>query len=121
VLRKSYGLGAMTMAGGSFKTPLFVVSWPTGEFGGMGLEGAVKLGFRKELEAVQDSAQRQKLYEDLVAEAYEQGKATSTAAYFEIDDVIDPADSRRWIINALLSAPTVEKGKSKTRPFVDTW
>ncbi|MGI9293717.1 MAG: acyl-CoA carboxylase subunit beta, partial [Pseudomonadales bacterium] len=121
VLRKSYGLGAMTMAGGSFKTPLFVVSWPTGEFGGMGLEGAVKLGFRKELEAVEDPAQRHALYEELVANAYEQGKATSTAAYFEIDDVIDPADSRRWISKALLPLPPVEWGTNEKRPFVDTW
>ncbi len=121
VLRKSYGLGAMTMAGGSFKAPLFVVAWPTGEFGGMGLEGAVKLGFRKELEAVEEPEKRHQLYQDLVAKAYEQGKATSTAAYFEIDDVIDPADSRRWISHALLSAPPVEKGTVKKRPFVDTW
>ena len=70
---------------------------------------------------MEEAEKRQQLYEDLVANAYEQGKATSTAAYFEIDDVIDPADSRRWISNALLSAPPVEKGAGKKRPFVDTW
>ncbi len=103
VLRKSYGLGAQGMAGGSFKAPFFVVSWPTGEFGGMGLEGAVKLGYRKELEALDDPADRKVLYDEMVEQMYEKGKALSTATYFEIDDVIDPADSRRWILSALRS------------------
>jgi hypothetical protein len=93
ILRKSYGLGAQAMAGGSHKAPLFTVSWPTGEFGGMGLEGAVKLGFRKELAAVEDPAQRKELFEHMVARAYEHGKALNTATHFEIDDVIDPAES----------------------------
>jgi acetyl-CoA carboxylase carboxyltransferase component len=121
VVRKAYGLGAQGMAGGSLKTPIFAVSWPTGEFGGMGLEGAVKLGFRKELEAQEDPAERRALYERLVARMYENGKAVNTASHFEIDGVIDPADSRRWIIAALDAAPIPERREGKKRPWVDTW
>ncbi|HMD94225.1 MAG TPA: carboxyl transferase domain-containing protein [Trebonia sp.] len=101
VLRKAYGLGAMAMAGGHLKAPLLCVAWPTGEFGGMGLEGAVRLGFRKELDAIADPAQRQQRYEQLVAEYYEKGKALSAAAAFEVDDVIDPARTRQVLIATL--------------------
>ena len=104
VLRKAYGLGAQAMAGGSFHAPTFALAWPTGEFGGMGLEGAVKLGYRKELEAIADPAERRALFDKMVAAAYARGKALSTATYFEVDEVIDPADSRRWIATALLGA-----------------
>jgi acetyl-CoA carboxylase carboxyltransferase component len=121
ILRKGYGLGAQTMAGGSFKSPIFTVSWPTGEFGGMGLEGAVRLGYRKELEAVDDPAERDALFEEMVARMYEHGKALNTATYFEIDDVIDPADSRRWITTALEAAPTPPPRTGKKRPNIDTW
>ncbi|HVA39218.1 MAG TPA: carboxyl transferase domain-containing protein, partial [Candidatus Binataceae bacterium] len=105
VLRKGYGLGAQAMAGGNFKTPMFTVSWPTGEFGGMGLEGAAKLGYRKELEAVKEPAARKKLFEEMVARMYQQGKALNSASHFELDDVIDPVESRRWILTGLRSAP----------------
>jgi acetyl-CoA carboxylase carboxyltransferase component/biotin carboxyl carrier protein len=121
VLRKGYGLGAQAMAGGSFKAPLFTVAWPTGEFGGMGLEGAVKLGYRKELEAVDDPAKRKALFEEMVARMYEHGRAASYATYFELDDVIDPADSRRWIMTALKSVPPAAPRTGKKRPCVDTW
>jgi len=97
ILRKGYGLGAMAMAGGSFHAPDFTVAWPTGEIGGMGLEGAVRLGFSKELAAVADPAERQKLFDRLVEAAYQHGKALTSATTFELDDVIDPADSRAWI------------------------
>jgi acetyl-CoA carboxylase carboxyltransferase component/biotin carboxyl carrier protein len=97
ILRKGYGLGAMAMAGGSFRAPQFTVAWPTGEIGGMGLEGAVRLGFSKELAAVSDPAERQELFDKLVAAAYQHGKALRSATTFELDDVIDPADSRAWI------------------------
>jgi acetyl/propionyl-CoA carboxylase alpha subunit len=97
ILRKGYGLGAMAMAGGSFRAPRFTVAWPTGEIGGMGLEGAVRLGFSKELAAVTDPAERQALFDKLVAAAYQHGKALRSATTFELDDVIDPADSRAWI------------------------
>ncbi len=97
ILRKGYGLGAMAMAGGSFHAPDFTVAWPTGEIGGMGLEGAVRLGFRKELADVSDPAERQQLFDRLVEAAYQHGKALTSATTFELDDVIDPADSRDWI------------------------
>jgi acetyl-CoA carboxylase carboxyltransferase component len=121
VLRKGYGLGAQAMAGGSFKAPLFTISWPTGEFGGMGLEGAVKLGFSKELAAVEDPAQREKLFDEMVERMYHIGKAVNVASHFEIDDVIDPADSRTWIANALRSAPPPPARAGKKRPCIDTW
>jgi acetyl-CoA carboxylase carboxyltransferase component len=108
------------MAGGGFKIPMFTVAWPTGEFGGMGLEGAVKLGFRKELAAIEDPEERRRRYEEMVSAAYERGKAVSMASVFEIDEVIDPADSRRWITTALESAPKRER-RGKKRPHVDTW
>jgi acetyl/propionyl-CoA carboxylase alpha subunit/acetyl-CoA carboxylase carboxyltransferase component len=97
ILRKGYGLGAMAMAGGSFRAPQFNVAWPTGEIGGMGLEGAVRLGFSKELAAVADPVERQNLFDRLVVAAYQHGKALRSATTFELDDVIDPADSRAWI------------------------
>lgn len=97
ILRKGYGLGAMAMAGGSFRAPQFTIAWPTGEIGGMGLEGAVRLGFSKELAAIDDAVERQNLFDRLVAAAYEHGKALRSATNFELDDVIDPADSRAWI------------------------
>ncbi len=121
VLRKGYGLGAQAMAGGSFHAPLFTVAWPTGEFGGMGLEGAVKLGFQKELTAIEDTTARKELFDAMVAHAYEIGKAVNMASHFEIDDVIDPMDSRRRIVTALRSAPKPPPRSGKKRPCVDAW
>ncbi|HEY3143873.1 MAG TPA: carboxyl transferase domain-containing protein [Acidimicrobiales bacterium] len=121
VLRKGYGLGAQAMAGGSFKAPLFCVSWPTGEFGGMGLEGAVRLGFRNELAAIDDPDEREQAFEEMVARSYEHGKALNAASYFEIDDVIDPAASRRWITVAFAAAPPPPPRLGKKRPCIDTW
>jgi acetyl-CoA carboxylase carboxyltransferase component len=119
ILRKGYGLGAQAMAGGSFHRPLFTVAWPTGELGGMGLEGAVRLGFRRELEAIEDETQRAAAFDAMVERAYQHGKALHVAEYFEIDDVIDPADTRARIAHALASAPPrIGAGR---RPFVDTW
>lgn len=97
VLRKGYGLGAQAMAAGSFRAPEFVVAWPTGEVGAMGLEGAVRLGYRKELEAIEDPQRRREAFDAYVAEAYAEGKATHVATVGELDDVIDPVDTRRWI------------------------
>ncbi|HET6810726.1 MAG TPA: carboxyl transferase domain-containing protein [Acidimicrobiales bacterium] len=122
VLRKGYGLGAQAMAGGSFKAPAFCVAWPTGEFGGMGLEGAVRLGYRRELDAVEDPDEREKLFDEMVARMYQHGKALNTATYFEIDDVIDPADTRPWITAALrMSGEPQVPLSGKRRPCVDTW
>jgi acetyl-CoA carboxylase carboxyltransferase component len=122
VLRKGYGLGAQAMAGGSFKAPLFCVGWPTSEFGGMGLEGAVRLGMRRELDAIEDPEERERVFQATVAAAYEHGEGLNMAAYGEIDDVIDPADSRRWIAT-LLDPPPVDwrKRAGKRRPNIDAW
>ncbi|MGB1141565.1 MAG: carboxyl transferase domain-containing protein, partial [Halioglobus sp.] len=103
-LRKGYGLGAMAMTGGSFHAPVYSASWPTGEFGGMGLEGAVRLGFSKELEAEEDPEARAQLFDNLVAHAYEMGKASEAAAYLEIDAVIDPIDTRAVVLRALAAS-----------------
>ncbi|TWT15147.1 carboxyl transferase domain-containing protein [Reyranella sp. CPCC 100927] len=121
VIRKAYGLGALGMAGGSFHASVFAISWPTGEFGGMGLEGQVKLGRRKELAAIEDSAERMAAFERMVAEMYERGKALNTASLFELDDVIDPADTRKWIMAGLRSMPLPPPRTGKKRPCVDGW
>jgi acetyl-CoA carboxylase carboxyltransferase component len=100
---------------------MFTVAWPTGEFGGMGLEGAVKLGYRGELEALEDPAERRALFDEMVARMYEHGKAVNMSSVFEIDDVIDPADSRHWILRALASAPAPGPRSGKKRPCIDPW
>jgi acetyl/propionyl-CoA carboxylase alpha subunit/acetyl-CoA carboxylase carboxyltransferase component len=114
ILRKGYGLGAMAMAGGSFHAPDFTVAWPTGEIGGMGLEGAVRLGFSKELAAVADPIERQNLFDKLVEAAYQHGKALTSATTFELDDVIDPADTRGWIIRLLFNEARVNQEGSQS-------
>ena len=121
VLRKAYGLGAQAMAGGDLKEPFFTVAWPTAEFGGMGLEGQVKLGFRNELAAIEDPEERRARYEELVAAAYERGSALTAGASFAVDDVIDPADSRRWIARTLDSVPPPPARNGKKRRNIDTW
>jgi len=100
-LRRAYGLGAMAMTGGSFEVPRYAISWPQGEFGAMGLEGAVQLGFRQELAEAPDEASRQALFDKLLAEMYEKGRATEAASYLEIDAVIQPEDTRAAIVAAL--------------------
>lgn len=120
-LRKGYGLGAMAMVGGGFTSPIYAASWPTGEFGGMGLEGAVRLGFAKELAAVEDEVERQALFDSLVAQMYEVGKATEAASHLELDAVIDPADTRAVIIRALAAAASERRQKPAKRHFIGTW
>jgi acetyl/propionyl-CoA carboxylase alpha subunit/acetyl-CoA carboxylase carboxyltransferase component len=121
VLRKGYGLGAQSMIGGGFHASFFTVAWPTGEFGGMGLEGYVRLGFRKEMEAIEDPAEREAYYQAKVAELYANGKAVSIASVLEIDEVIDPADTRHWIMSGLRSVPKPEARTTKKRPCIDAW
>jgi acetyl-CoA carboxylase carboxyltransferase component len=118
-LRKGYGLGAMAMAGGGFRSANFTISWPTGEFGPMGLEGAVRLGFKKELEALPDGPERKALFDKLVAQSYERGHAINTAAAVEIDAVVDPAETRKWIAQGIASAEV--RGRRARRGFVDAW
>jgi len=122
VLRKGYGLGAQSMAGGGFKAPQFTVAWPTSEFGAMGLEGAVRLGMRRELEAIEDPGERERVFQATVDAAYDRGRGISMASYGEIDDVIDPADSRRWIAT-LFDASSGEwwQRPGKKRPNIDAW
>ena len=121
VTRKCYGLGAQAMVGGSTKAPDACIAWPTGEFGPMGLEGAVRLGYRKELEAIEDPVEREASFQQRVDKMYEHGKALNTASFFEIDDVIDPVDTRRWIAAILKSSPPVPPRVGKKRPNIDTW
>lgn len=117
VLRKGYGLGAMGMTAGSFHAPIFNVAWPTGEFGAMGLEGAVRLGFRKELEALPEGAQREALFQKLLAQQYAHGEAMHMAATLEVDAVIDPAETRAWLVRGLAGA----RLRDEPARFVDTW
>jgi acetyl/propionyl-CoA carboxylase alpha subunit/acetyl-CoA carboxylase carboxyltransferase component len=121
VLRKSYGLGALAMTGGSYPASVFAVAWPTGEFGGMGLEGSVKLGYRNELAAITDHAARKARFDEMVAAAYEHGKALNQAATYHIDEVIDPADTRRWIIAGLRSVPPAPTRTGKKLRWIDAW
>jgi acetyl/propionyl-CoA carboxylase alpha subunit/acetyl-CoA carboxylase carboxyltransferase component len=121
ILRKSYGLGAIAMTGGSYQASMFAVSWPTGEYGGMGLEGSVKLGYRNELAAIADPAERRTRFDEMVARAYEAGKALNRATGFGIDDVIDPADTRAWIMGALRSLPPAPPRTEKKLRWIDAW
>jgi len=121
MIRKSYGLGKLAMTGGSMRVGVFSVSWPTGEFGGMGLEGQVKLGRRRELAAIEDPAERKATYERMVAELYERGKALNAGSLWEVDEVIDPAETRRWIVAGLRSMPPKPVREGKRRPCVDGW
>jgi acetyl-CoA carboxylase carboxyltransferase component len=107
----------MAMAAGGLHAPLATASWPSGEFGAMGLEGAVELGFRKELDAAVAGPEREALRQRLVAAQYAKGKAINMAATLEIDAVIDPADTRRWLLMTLACAKTVEPGGR----FIDPW
>jgi acetyl-CoA carboxylase carboxyltransferase component len=120
VTRKAYGLGAQAMAGGSFGAPQLIVAWPTGEFGGMGPEGYVRLAFAKELAAIEDEDERRVDYERRVEEIYQRGRALNLAEHFELDDVIDPADSRAWIARALEAAPARSE-PGPARRWVDPW
>ena len=121
VLRKAYGLGALAMASGSFDETFFAISWPTGEFAGMGLEGAVKLGRRAELAAIEDISKRKARYEELVDAAYAWSRALNAATVSEVDDVIDPAETRNWLIMGLDSAPPIIPREGKKHSWVDTW
>ena len=120
VLRKAYGLGAQAMAGGSFMAPQFVVGWPTAEIGAMGLEGAVKLGYRKELEAETDEEKKEKLFKKLVDELYEKGKAINAASLLEFDTVLDPIESRNWI-SMVIESPEDSSMKASKNRYIDSW
>jgi acetyl-CoA carboxylase carboxyltransferase component len=120
ILRKAYGLGAQAMAAGSLHEPLLTVGWPTAELGAMGLEGAVRLGFRRELDEIADEAEREQRVQEMTEKAHEHAKALNAATIFELDDVIDPADTRRLIASTLAAAPSVDLRPSG-EGYVDTW
>ncbi len=121
IVRKSYGLGVQAMCGASSMVPFFTVAWPTAEFAGMNLEGSVKLGYRDDLTAIKDPEERLKKYESMVEAAYERARAVNSAVFFGIDDVIDPADTRAWIVRGLKSLPPKSPRTEKKRPYIDTW
>ena len=121
IVRKAYGLGVQAMCGASSLVPFFTAAWPTAEFAGMNIEGSVKLGYRDELAAIEEPEERLKKYESMVAAGYERAKAVNSAVFFGIDDVIDPADSRDWIVAGLRSLPPTPPRTSKKRPYIDTW
>jgi acetyl-CoA carboxylase carboxyltransferase component len=98
-----------------------MIAWPTGEFGPMALEGAAKLGYRKELAAIGDPIERKKAFDEMVAKMYRGGKALNNAMHFFLDDVIDPADTRRWITATLRSTPPPKPRATKKYPFIDSW
>ncbi len=121
VVRKAYGLGAQAMCGAGSMEPFFTAAWPTAEFAGMNIEGAVKLGFRNDLAAIADPEERLQKYNEMVAEAYDRAKAVNAASFFGIDSVIDPATSRDWIVMGLRSLPPKPPRTGKKRPNIDTW
>ena len=122
VLRKGYGLGAMAIGGGSFqRASVFAVSWPTGEFGAMGLEGAVQLAYRNELAAIEDPEARAQRYRELVDRMYDHHKAVNIAPFLSFDDVIDPAQTRRWLVRGLRASPPAAPRGTRKRPAVDPW
>ena len=121
IIRKAYGLGVQAMCGGSSLVPFFCVAWPTAEFAGMNIEGSVKLGYRNELMELKTAEERIKRFDEMVASSYERAKAVNSASFFGVDDVIDPAATRSWIVRGMTSLPPVVPRESKKRPFVDTW
>lgn len=121
IVRKAIGLGKLAMTGGGMKKGIFAISWPTGEFAGMGIEGQVKLGRQKELAAITDPDERISAYERWVSELYETGKALNTGSHFQVDDVIDPADTRRWVTRGLHSLGPKQTRRGKKRDWIDGW
>jgi acetyl-CoA carboxylase carboxyltransferase component len=118
-LRRGYGLGAMALAGGQFLSPALHVSWPSGEFGGMGLEGAVRLAMRRELEAIADPEERERTFSEWVAMAYATGRAVNVAEHLELDAVIDPADTRTWVARGLAASPVPPAAEGSG--YLDAW
>ncbi len=121
IIRKAYGLGVQAMCGGSSMAPMMVVAWPTAEFAGMNIEGSVKLGYRNDLAALETAEERRELFDEMTAKAYERARAVNAATNFGIDDVIDPAETRDWIVAAMRSLPPPEPRTTKRRPYIDTW
>jgi acetyl-CoA carboxylase carboxyltransferase component len=121
IVRKAYGLGVQAMCGASSQVGFFTVAWPTAEFAGMNIEGSVKLGYRKELAAIEDPDERRAEFERRVARAYENAKAVNASVGGGLDDVIDPATTRDWIVAGLRRVPPTAPRTGKKYPYIDTW
>ena len=121
VVRKAYGLGVQAMCGAGALVGFFTVAWPTAEFAGMNIEGSVKLGYRNELMAIEDPQQRADEFQQRVDRAYDAAKAVNAAAGGGLDDVIDPAETRSWVVESLKRLPPVAQRTEKKYPFIDTW
>jgi acetyl/propionyl-CoA carboxylase alpha subunit/acetyl-CoA carboxylase carboxyltransferase component len=121
ILRKGYGLAAQAMAAGSYHAPVYTAAWPTGSFGAMGVEGSVRLGYRKELEAIEDEQERAAAFARMVAAVERTSSALNMASHFELDDVIDPADTRELVARAFRSAGPAPPRSGRKRTMVDTW
>jgi acetyl/propionyl-CoA carboxylase alpha subunit len=121
IVRKAYGLGAQAMCGAGTLVGFFCVAWPTAEFAGMNIEGAVKLGYRKELMAIEDPEVRLAEFQRRTAAAYDKARAVNAAAGGGIDDVIDPADTRDWIASGLKRLPPAPARTTKKYPYIDPW
>lgn len=121
VVRKAYGLGVQAMCGASARVGFFTIGWPTAEFAGMNIEGAVKLGYRNELAAIEDADERLREFEDRVARSYDAAKAVNAGTGGGLDDVIDPADTRSWIAESLKRMPPKPLRTEKKYPYIDTW
>jgi acetyl-CoA carboxylase carboxyltransferase component len=118
---RGYGLGALAMAAGSGQASFFIVAWPSAEFGAMGLEGAIKLAYRKELLAIENPVERNVWFEQMVAKSYEENKALNSATFLEVDEVIDPLETRRWIARGLKSLPPTSPCRDRKVARIDTW
>jgi len=121
IIRKAYGLGVQAMCGGSSKVPFFTAAWPTAEFAGMAIEGNVKLAYRSEFQEMDTAEERIAVFTERVDKAYERAKAINSAEFYGIEDVIDPATSRDWIVAGLNGIPEPEPRTKKKRPYIDTW
>jgi acetyl-CoA carboxylase carboxyltransferase component len=120
-VRRAFGLGAQAMAGGSLHAPLVTLAWPSGEFGAMGVEGAVRLALRRELESIDDAEERERRVRELFAQVRAESTALNMATHFEVDDVIDPAETRTKLAAALAPVPHARVGADRRRTMVDTW
>lgn len=114
VLRKAYGLGYYIM-GSQVLDPAVLLAWPTAEYGGMGLEGAVSILHKRELEAMGDLAERALRHRALTDALKAEHTAIETAAKFVYDNVIDPADTREMLLRTLETLPPVPPRTERKR------
>ncbi|KRC53101.1 MULTISPECIES: carboxyl transferase domain-containing protein [unclassified Nocardioides] len=121
LVRKAYGLGRQSMLGGSMRAPQFTVAWPGAEYGSMGLEGQVKAGRRRELEAINDPEERDRRFQEMVDELFDKARAVNAAAAFSVDEVLDPVDTRAWLTAGIRSLDPATLAKRERRSHVDTW